>query len=122
MLTIDIDKVDGVAIVKCVGRLLRGEAVNTLRNAVLSEQNTRIIVLDLSDVEAADAGGLNAVVSLRNWAVSRGIRVKLVNPSPLVSEMLTRFRLDRVLEISLFHDALVVLAGCDCTEAAAAAC
>ncbi|MGH9530074.1 MAG: STAS domain-containing protein [Terriglobales bacterium] len=120
MLTIDVDRIDGVAIVKCVGRLVRGEGVGTLRNAVLSEKNTRMIVLDLSEVDALDAGGLNAVVSLRNWAVGRGIRVKLVNPSTLVSEMLTRFGLNQVLEVSSLNDALVSLAGRDCRELAGA--
>jgi anti-anti-sigma factor len=114
MLKIDVEKTADVAVVRCIGRLIRGEAVHTLRNAIVSEKNTQTILLDLSEIEALDAGGVNALVSLRHWAVNRGIRVKLVDPSPFVCEMLTRFRLDRVFEISSPRDALVVLAGREC--------
>ena len=40
----------------------------TLRSAVVSEKDSRIVVLDLSEVEALDAGGLNALLSLHQWA------------------------------------------------------
>ena len=120
MLKIDVEKTAGVAIVRCIGRLIRGEAVSTLRNAVVSEKNTRMILLDLSEVEALDAGGVNALVSLLHWAVDRGIKIKLVDPSPFVREILARFRLDRVFEVSSLGDALVVLAGRGCGEVAVA--
>jgi anti-anti-sigma factor len=114
MLAIDVEKNTDVAVVRCVGRLVRGEAVRTLKDAVVSEKNTRMILLDLSAVEALDAGGISALVSLRHWAVSRGISVKLVDPSRFVREMLKRVRLDHVFEISSLRDALVVLAGHQC--------
>ena len=122
MLNIDIERNADVAIVRCMGRLLRGEAVRTMRNAVVSEQNTRMILLDLSEIKALDAGGVNALVALHHWAVSRGIRMKLVNPSSFVREILGRYRLDRVLEISSLRDALVVLSGRACPELAHVAC
>ncbi len=114
MLEIDIEKTATVAVVRCVGRLTRGEAVSRLRNALIPEKNTHTILLDLSEVEALDAGGVNAMVSLRNWALSRGITIKLVNPSRFVLETLRRFRLDHLFEFSSFSDALVVLAGREC--------
>jgi anti-anti-sigma factor len=119
MFKVDVEKTADVAIVRCIGRLIRGEAVSTLRNAVVSGTNGQTILLDLSEVEALDAGGLNALVSLRQWAVNRGIKVKLVDPSTFVREILMRFRLDRVFEISSFRDALVVLAGHQCCFMAA---
>ena len=60
---------------------MRGVEVCTLRNAVVSEKTTRIVVLDLSQVEFMDAGGLNALVSLHHWTRNHGIQLKLVNPS-----------------------------------------
>jgi anti-anti-sigma factor len=119
MFKVDVEKTADVAIVRCIGRLIRGEAVSTLRNAVVSGTNGQTILLDLSEVEALDAGGLNALVSLRQWAVNRRIKVKLVDPSTFVREILMRFRLDRVFEISSFRDALVVLAGHQCCFMAA---
>src|SRR5205807_2517293 len=67
----------------------------TLRNAVISERDTRIVVLDLSEVEAIDAGGLTALVSLHHWTRGRGIQLKLVNPSRFVMETLQRTGLMR---------------------------
>ncbi len=113
MLTIDVERNSGVAVVHCSGRLVRGVEVCTLRNAVVSEKTTRIVVLDLSEVEFMDAGGLNALVSLHHWTRNHGIQLKLTNPSRMVHEMLTRTRLNRVFDISSLHDALAILSGPD---------
>lgn len=109
MLTIDVEKTGDVAVARCNGRLVRGEAISVLRSAVVSARSTRIIVLDLSDVQAIDAGGLSALVSLHHWSHQRGIQLKLVNPSEFVREILHCTRLDRVFDISSLHDALLVL-------------
>src|SRR5277367_3375429 len=100
MLTIDVEKTGDVAIVRCSGRIVRGEEIFTLQDAVVSEKNTRIVVLDLSEVQMLDAGGLTALVALHHWAGSRGIQLKLVNPSHFVNEVLERTGLDRVFETS----------------------
>ena len=109
MLTIDVEKSGDVAVVRCSGRIVRGEAIRTLRSAVVAEGNTRIVVLDLSEVKTIDAGGLTALVSLHDWTGNRGIQLKLVNPSHFVNEMLQRTGLNHVFEISSLHDALLVL-------------
>jgi len=111
MLTIDVETNGGVAVVHCSGRLVRGVEVCTLRNAVVSQKTTRIVVLDLSEVEFMDAGGLNALVSLHHWSRNHGIQLKLTNPSRMVHEMLARTRLNRVFDISSLHDALAILGG-----------
>jgi anti-anti-sigma factor len=117
MLTIDVERNSEVAVVHCNGRLVRGAEVGTLRNAVISQKATRVVVLDLSQVEFMDAGGLNALVSLHHWTCNHGIQLKLVNPSPLVRDMLTRTRLNRVLDISSLRDVLTILSGVDCPHA-----
>jgi anti-anti-sigma factor len=114
MLTIDVEKADDVTVVHCAGRLVRGAEVSTLRNAVVSEKKARIIVLDLSQLEFMDGGGLNALVSLHHWTRNHGVQLKLVNPPSLVNEMLTRTCLHRVFDVSSLHDALRVLSGADC--------
>src|ERR1700694_5866215 len=113
MLTIDVEKNSEVAVVHCSGRLVRGVEVCTLRNAVVSQKTTRIVVLDLSQVEFMDAGGLNALVSLHHWTRHHGIQLKLVHPARLVHEMLTRTRLNRVFDISSLRDILMILSGPD---------
>jgi len=117
MLTIDVEKTGDVAVVRCSGRIVRGEEVRTLRNAVVSEKASRIVVLDLSEVESLDAGGLTTLLSLHQWALSRGVQLKLVNPSHFVHEMLARTQLDHVFDISSFDHALFVLSGAECRHA-----
>jgi anti-anti-sigma factor len=121
MLTIDVEKTGDVAVVRCVGRIVRGAGVRTLRNAVCSEKDIRIVVIDLSDVEMLDAGGLTALLSLHQWARSRNVQLKLVNPSHFVNEVLTVTGLDHVFEISRFEHALFVLSAPDCRHARYAA-
>ena len=123
MLTIDVEKTGDVAVVRCVGRIVRGAGIRTLRNAVFSEKNIRIVVIDLSDVEMLDAGGLTALISMHQWAQSRNVQLKLVNPSHFVNEVLTLTGLNHVFEISRFEHALFVLSAPDCRHSRyAAAC
>ncbi|MGO9123617.1 MAG: STAS domain-containing protein [Terriglobales bacterium] len=114
MLTIDVERTGDVAVVRCSGRIVRGHEVRTLRSAVVSERDSRIVVLDLSDVESLDAGGLTTLLSLHQWARSRGVQLKLVNPSHFVREILARTRLDHVFDISTLDHALLVLGGSSC--------
>jgi anti-anti-sigma factor len=121
MFTTHVEKFKDLAIVKCAGRLVRGEGVRVLKNSAISgrisENDTRVIVLDLSDVESVDAAGLTVLVSLHHWSRSRDIELKLVNPSHFVLDMLDRTGLSSVLHISSFHDALVAIVGSSCAEA-----
>jgi anti-anti-sigma factor len=105
MLTVKNERAGDVSVIKCAGRIVKC---------------ARVIVLDLSEVEALDAGGLNLLVSLHRWTESNKIHFKLVNPRPFVHEMLTRTHLDCVFDISTFNHALAVL-GCDCHQAHAVA-
>ena len=109
MLSIEMEKTEDVMVVRCAGRIVRGAAVCSLNQAVVSERNTRIVVLDLSDVEMIDAGGLTALVALHHWTCRRGIQLKLVNPTHFVREVLERTRLDHVFDISSLQDVLGVL-------------
>ena len=118
MLRVRTERADDLAILKCNGRIVRGQEI-VLESAVLEEKNAHTILLDLTDVEALDAGGLTLLVSLHRWAVGNGKHLKLINPRPFVHEMLTRTHLDCVFDISTFDYALAAL-GCERREAHAA--
>lgn len=120
MLTVKTERAGDVAIIKSAGRIVRGQE-SILKTAVFQEKLARIIVLDLSDVESADAGGLTLLVSLHRWAESNRVHLKLVNPRPFVHEMLTRTHLDCVFDISTLDHALYVLADCERRSVQAAA-
>jgi anti-anti-sigma factor len=122
MLTLDVEKLKDVVIVRCTGRIVRGEEVYKLKNAILSDSETRIVVLDLSEVTSMDAGGLSALVSLHHWSRSHGIQLKFVNPSEFVRETLDRTKLSSVFDISSFHDACVAIVGNGWSETKSACC
>ncbi len=109
---VNVQHTGDVAVVNCAGRIVRGEPACALKNAVLSQRDARIVVLDLSDVATVDGGGLGTLVLLRRWTKDNGIQMKLVNPSPLVRELLERTQLDRIFDISSVDDALAIL-GCE---------
>ena len=103
-LHIKIEQTSDVAVLQCCGRLVRGEALHLLKDAVTSLSRLRVVVLDLSEVEMLDAGGLGLLVFLHKWTLSSGIQLKLVNPSSLALEMLMRTRLSSVLHVSSIDD------------------
>ena len=76
-----IEKIGDLAVIECEGRVVRSEAAFKLRKAVTSLRDTRIIVLDLSEVRAMEGGGLGMLVFLQRWAYNHDIQFKLFNPT-----------------------------------------
>ena len=91
MLQIHTDRVGDVAVVQCEGRLVRSDAAFRLRDDVVSQADARAIVLDLSEVNALEGGGLGMVMFLQRWALDHDIQIKLFNPTASV-----RSRLEQV--------------------------
>jgi len=60
--------------------MVRSEAAFKIREAVNSQRDARIIVLDLSGVRAIEAGGLGMLLFLQRWAHNHDIRLKLFSP------------------------------------------
>jgi anti-sigma B factor antagonist len=56
--------------------------------------------VDLTGVDAVDASGLGALVGLEKWARHTGMRVRLLNPSRYLRELLQLTKLDRVFDIA----------------------
>ena len=116
MLTINVETFKDLVIVRCTGRIVRGENIRALKSEVISANDTRLIVLDLSEVESIDAAGLSALVSLHHRSRSRGIQLRLVNPSRFVLEIFNRTKLSSVFDISSFHYRLAAIAGSRSSE------
>jgi anti-anti-sigma factor len=112
MLTVKTERAGDVVVIKCAGRIVRGQE-SILRNAVLSQKLARVFVLDLSEVEALDAGGLTLLVALHRWTEENRVHLKLVNPRPFVYDMLTRTHLDCVFDVSSLYSVISVLCGCE---------
>ena len=112
---INAEQTGDVVVLQCVGRMVRAQALSLLKDAVTSLSQLRVVVLDLSEVEMLDAGGLGVLVSLHNWACAKGIQMKLVNPSKLVRQMLELTGLTSVLHISSVEDAIQIFCNGDRT-------
>ena len=104
-----IECLQDVAIVGCSGRLVRGAALDEFRRRLEQLEHLRVLVLDLSDVEQLDAGGLGVLLMLRRWALQEQVQMKLVNPSPFVRRVLVATHLNSVFEISSLEEALCIL-------------
>jgi anti-anti-sigma regulatory factor len=69
MLKQNIDNIGEVAIVECEGRIVHSDAAFKLREAVTLQGDARTVVLDLSQVNATEGGGLGMLVFLQRWAL-----------------------------------------------------
>jgi anti-anti-sigma regulatory factor len=77
-----------MAVVECEGRLIRSEDAFKLRDAVTSQTDAQVVVLDLTEVHALGGGAIGMLVYLQRWAQEHDIRFKLFNPSRSVREKL----------------------------------
>jgi anti-anti-sigma factor len=108
-LQVKSEQTGDVAVLQCAGRIVRGEAIHFLKDAVTSLKQPRVVVLDLTGVEMLDGGGLGVLVFLHRWTLDNGIQLKIVNPSGFVREMLDRTHLSCVFNISSVEDAVEIL-------------
>jgi anti-anti-sigma factor len=94
MLTINVESIGGVVVVRCSGRIVCGQETSLLCSVM--QQESRNVVLDLTEVDAIDAAGVGALLSLQ----AAGVYLKLLDPSRPVREMLKVTRLNSIFEIS----------------------
>ena len=89
-----------VFIVRCDGRIVFGDEGAALRERVgdMLSGSPRIVI-NLSEVPYIDSGGLGILVGLYISARNRGGELKLVNPSPRVSDLLRHTKLDTVISV-----------------------
>jgi anti-anti-sigma factor len=93
MLTVIVENLAEVVVLRCLGRIVRGDETSILCSAV--QQQSRNVVLDLTKVDAIDAAGIGALVSLQ----AAGVYLKLLNPTQQVREVLKVTKLDSIFEI-----------------------
>ena len=120
MLDLGIERIGELGIVECIGRLVRSEAAFSLRRAVTSLEDARIIVLDLSAVTALEGGCLGILIFLERWAHDRQIQFKLFNPRKSVRDRLELVRSIRAFEIIPLQEMMALLANANSHFAVAA--
>jgi anti-anti-sigma regulatory factor len=113
MLDIHIENIGDLAIIECEGRIVRSEAALKLRAAVISECDARIVVIDLSEVSAVEAGGLGMLMYLQRWARDHEIRFKLFNPRQSVRYQLEHTGSMWGFEIATLDEMMALLASAE---------
>jgi anti-anti-sigma regulatory factor len=119
MPSIHIDRVGEMAVVECQGRFVRSDIAFKLRDAVTSQADARIVVLDLTEMEAISGGVLGMLVFLQRWAYDRDIRFKLFNPLLAVRERLQHTSSMSELEIASLDEMMALLGKADARYALA---
>ena len=56
------EKLDELSVIECDGRIVRSDAAFALRDSITSQVDARVIVLDLSEVNALEGGGLGMLM------------------------------------------------------------
>lgn len=109
MLRIQAERFGDVAVIHCEGRIVQDEAAFRLRDAVRHERSSRAILVDLSDIETLEGGGLGMLLSLQKWTHDRGIEFRVVDPPARVRRSLERFRSTISVEIAGMAEVLTLL-------------
>jgi len=91
---------NGVMLVDCSGRLVFGEESAALRETVKSAlAQSPNVVLNLSEVNFIDSGGLGTLVALYTTARNAGGAVKLASLSKRVGDLLQVTKLLTIFEV-----------------------
>jgi anti-anti-sigma regulatory factor len=110
MLSVHIENIGDLAVIECEGRIVRSEAAFKLREAVNSESDARIIVLDLSEVSAVEGGGLGMLMFLQRWAHDHDIQLKVFNPRQSVQDRLEQASSTQEFDIVTLDEMMALLA------------
>ena len=108
-LRFQVECLQDVAVVNCSGRMVRGAALDEFRRRIEQLERVRMLVLDVSEVDQLDAGGLGTLLLVRRWATQRSAKMKLVNPPLFFRRLLEATRLNSVFEISSLKEAICIL-------------
>jgi anti-sigma B factor antagonist len=88
LLTIDIERVDNTAVVRCHGKLVAGVDGAFYSRISLLIPDSQKIVLDLTDLKHMDSMGLGALVRLYVSTKSGSCALELINLGPRVRQLL----------------------------------
>ena len=110
MLNVLVENVGDLAVIECEGRIVRSDSAFKLRDAVNAQKDSRMIVLDLSEVSSIDGGGLGMLMFLQRWARDHEIRLKLFNPRQAVWDRLAQANSMRGFEVATADEMIAMLA------------
>jgi anti-sigma B factor antagonist len=97
---IDIRKIGDAKILDCSGKITLGEGTMSIRNTVrdLLNSGSKKIILNLAEITYIDSAGIGELVSTYTTVVNNGSRLKLLNLTKKVHQLLTITKLLTVFE------------------------
>jgi anti-anti-sigma factor len=110
MLNVTVENIGELAVVECEGRIVQSDSAYKLREAVTSLTDARIVVLELSEVNAIGGGGVGMLVFLQRWARDHNIRFLLSDPSESVRNRLKRAKSLAEFYIATLDEMMALLA------------
>ena len=113
MSNIQVDRVGNMAVVECEGRFVRSDEAFKLRDAVTSQAQARVVVLDLTEMRTIGGGSVGVLVFLQRWCRDRDIRFKLFNPSRAVREKLEQINSMSEFDIASLDEMMALLGRAD---------
>jgi anti-anti-sigma regulatory factor len=112
MLTLNIENIGDMTVVECKGRIVRSDAAMKVLRTVTSQQNARIVVLDLTEVQSIE-GGLGTLWFLQRWTQDHDIALKLFNPTDSVKDTLENNKAMLRFDIATLNEMMSLLADAD---------
>ncbi len=114
-LQFQVESLQDVAVVHCSGRMVRGAALDEFRRRIEKLDRVRVLVLDVSEVEQLDAGGLGTLLLVRTLGDAKGGEDEARESPSILRRVLDATHLTSVFEISSLKDAIAeILRGREC--------
>ena len=98
---VNIRQVDGITVLDLSGRITLGEGSVQLRDAVrdLLAKGSKLILLNLADVNYIDSSGIGELVSAYTTVRNQGGELKLLNLTKKVHDLLQITKLYTVFDV-----------------------
>ena len=109
MFSVHVDKIGDVSVIRCEGRMIGSDAAFKLRDDVRRQRESRVVLLDLSELSFMGADVLGMIAFLQAWAQGLAIQLKLFDPPTGVRQSLQRLQPTVELEIASMDDVLSML-------------
>jgi anti-sigma B factor antagonist len=108
---IEVRNIGDVRILDCSGNITLGEGTMSIRNMVrdLLQGGAKKIILNLANINYIDSSGVGELVSTYTTVVNGGGKLKLLNMTKKLRDLLTITKLLTVFDI--FDDEKAALAG-----------
>ena len=99
-LTIGVNRLDGLVVLVCWGRIVYGAECERFVATVLSALADSVsVAVDLSQTRALDSAGVGSLARLLTTARRNRKQLAIIAPSPRVQEVLHLTKMDTVFDI-----------------------